>query len=65
MVRGLIELGMTPGAAVGFLVAGGIISLYASVAVYALSVRRAGFPHVYRSDAVVGSLICAYKDLKR
>ena len=33
---GLIELGMTPGAALAFLVAGGITSLYASVAVIAL-----------------------------
>lgn len=36
LVRGLIELGMAPGAAMAFLVAGGITSLYASVAVFAL-----------------------------
>ncbi len=35
-VRSLIELGMTPGAAMAFLVSGGITSLYASVAVFAL-----------------------------
>lgn len=58
MVRGLMELGMTPGAAMGFLVAGGIISLYASVAVYAL-VRMPVFL-MYIGLAVVGSLICAY-----
>ncbi len=36
LVRGLLDLGMTPGAAMAFLVAGGITSLYASVAVFAL-----------------------------
>ena len=35
-VRGLIELGMAPGAAMAFLVSGGITSLYVSVAVFAL-----------------------------
>jgi len=58
MVRGLMELGMTPGSAMGFLVAGGIVSLYASVAVYAL-VRLPVFL-MYIGLAVIGSLIGAY-----
>lgn len=58
MVRGLMDLGMTPGAAMGFLVAGGITSLYASVAVYAL-VRVPVFL-LYIGLAVTGSLIGAY-----
>lgn len=58
MVRGLMDLGMTPGAAMGFLVAGGIVSLYASVAVYAL-VRLPVFL-MYIGLAVTGSLIGAY-----
>jgi uncharacterized membrane protein YraQ (UPF0718 family) len=36
LIRGLIDLGMSPGAAMAFLVSGGITSLYASVAVFAL-----------------------------
>lgn len=36
LIRGLMDLGMSPGAAMAFLVAGGITSLYASVAVFAL-----------------------------
>ncbi|MEX2199954.1 MAG: permease [Dongiaceae bacterium] len=36
LVRGLVDLGMTPGAAMALLVSGGITSLYASVAVWAL-----------------------------
>ena len=33
LIRGRLEFGMAPGAAMAFLVAGGITSLYASVAV--------------------------------
>ena len=33
LIRGLLEFGMAPGAAMAFLVAGGITSLYESVAV--------------------------------
>lgn len=36
LVRGLMDVGMSPGAAMAFLVAGGITSLYASAAVFAL-----------------------------
>jgi uncharacterized membrane protein YraQ (UPF0718 family) len=55
LVRGLIELGMAPGAAMAFMVAGGITSLYASVAVWAL-VSRTVFVW-YVSLAVVGSAL--------
>ena len=58
LVRGLMDLGMTPGAAMAFLVSGGITSAYASVAVFAL-VRWPVFIW-YLSLAVVGSLIAGY-----
>jgi uncharacterized protein len=55
LIRGLLELGMAPGAAMAFLVAGGITSLYASVAVWAL-VSRPVFLW-YLVLAVVGSAL--------
>ena len=55
LVRGLLELGMAPGAAMAFLVAGGITSLYASVAVWALVSRPVFF--WYLGLAVVGSAL--------
>ena len=54
LVRGLIELGMSPGAALAFLVSGGITSAYASVAVFAL-VRWSVFLG-YLGMAVLGSI---------
>lgn len=53
LVRGLVELGMTPGAAMAFMISGGAISLYASVAVFAL-VRLPVFA-AYIGCAVVGA----------
>ena len=58
LVRGLIELGMTPGAALAFLVSGGITSAYASVAVFAL-VRWPVFLW-YLGLAVVGSTLTGF-----
>ncbi|MFQ5939956.1 MAG: permease [Alphaproteobacteria bacterium] len=58
LVRGLMDLGMTPGAAMAFLIAGGVTSLYASVAVFAL-VRPAVFAW-YLALAVVLSLATGY-----
>ena len=58
LVRGLIELGMTPGAALAFLVAGGITSAYASVAVFAL-VRWPVFLW-YLGLAVLGATLTGY-----
>ncbi|MEE8536143.1 MAG: permease [Kiloniellales bacterium] len=58
LVRGLMDLGMTPGAAMAFLVAGGITSAYASVAVFAL-VRLPVFLW-YIGLAVIGSALSGY-----
>jgi uncharacterized membrane protein YraQ (UPF0718 family) len=58
LVRGLMDLGMTPGAAMAFLVAGGITSAYASVAVFAL-VRLPVFLW-YLGLAVLGSALSGY-----
>ena len=57
-VRGGIELGMSPGAALAFLVSGGITSAYASIAVFAL-VRWPVFLW-YLALAVVGSILAGY-----
>jgi uncharacterized membrane protein YraQ (UPF0718 family) len=58
LVRGLMDMGMAPGAAMAFLIAGGVTSLYASVAVYAL-VRSSVFAW-YLFLAVVFSLAAGY-----
>jgi hypothetical protein len=58
LVRGLIDLGMSEGAAMALLIAGGITSLYASIAVYAL-VRWQVFAW-YLALAVMGSLLAGY-----
>jgi len=58
LVRGLMDMGMAPGAAMAFLIAGGVTSLYASVAVYAL-VRPPVFAW-YIILAVVLSLVAGY-----
>ena len=58
LVRGLIELGMSPGAAMAFLIAGGVTSLYASVAVFAL-VRWPVFLW-YLALAVAGAVAAGY-----
>ena len=58
LVRGLVELGMAPGAALAFMIAGGITSAYASVAVYAV-VRLPVFLW-YTALAVVGALLAGY-----
>jgi len=58
LVRGLMDMGMAPGAAMAFLIAGGVTSLYASVAVYAL-VRPPVFAW-YLGLAVLFSLAAGY-----
>jgi len=58
LVRGLVELGMAPGAALAFMIAGGITSAYASVAVFAL-VRLPVFLW-YLALAIVGALLVGY-----
>jgi len=54
LVSGLIEQGMTPGAGLAFLVAGGVTSLPAAIAVFAL-VKRFVFV-LYVAIALVGSV---------
>ncbi len=54
LVSGLIEQGMAPGAGLAFLVAGGVTSLPAAIAVFAL-VKRPVFA-LYIAFALIGSL---------
>lgn len=58
LIRGLLELGMSPGAALAFLVSGGITNLSVALAVY-LVVRPAVFA-AYIVLAVTGSLLAGY-----
>jgi uncharacterized membrane protein YraQ (UPF0718 family) len=55
LVSGLIEQGMTPGAGLAFLVAGGVTSIPAAIAVFAL-VKKPVFA-LYVAFALTGSLI--------
>lgn len=55
LVRGLVELGLSSGAAMALLISGAAVSLYAAVAVYSL-VRPVVFA-LYVSCAVVGAMI--------
>lgn len=58
LVRGLIELGMSPAVGLGFMLAGGVSSIPAALAVWAL-VRPRLFA-AYLGLAVIGSLAAAY-----
>lgn len=58
LVRGLMDLGMAPGAALAFLVSGGITSAYASVAVFSL-LRPVLFVW-YLALAVAGAALAGY-----
>jgi uncharacterized membrane protein YraQ (UPF0718 family) len=58
LISGLMELGMTPGAALSFATAGAVSSIPAALAVYAL-VRRSVFL-LYMAIGVVGSLFAGY-----
>jgi uncharacterized membrane protein YraQ (UPF0718 family) len=55
LVAGLMEKGMAPGAAMGFLVGGGVTSIPAALAVWAIA-RRAVFA-AYLALATVGALL--------
>ena len=57
-VGGLVNLGMAPGAAMGFMIAGGVTSIPAAMAVFAL-VKKPVFL-VYISWGLLGSLGTAY-----
>ena len=58
LISGLMELGMTPGAALSFATAGAVSSIPAALAVYALVKRSVFF--VYITLGLVGSLIAGY-----
>ncbi len=58
LVRGLMDLGMSSGAAMAFLIAGGVTSIYASIAVFSL-VRLPVFL-LYLGLAVAGSSLAGY-----
>ena len=57
-MRGLIDLGMAEGAAMAFLIAGGIISAWTAIPVFAL-VRLPVFL-AYTLMAVVGSMLAGW-----
>ncbi|MEQ9333661.1 permease [Thalassobaculum sp.] len=58
LVRGLLELGMAPGAALGFLVAGSAVSIWGVLAV--VPVLRASTAILFVALAVAGSLAAGY-----
>jgi uncharacterized membrane protein YraQ (UPF0718 family) len=58
LIGGLLDMGMAPGAALAFLIAGGVTSLPAAMAVFAL-VRRRVFVW-YLALAAVGSLVAGF-----
>ena len=58
LVGGLMDLGMTPSAGLGFMIAGGITSIPASMAVFALV--RGGVFTWYLALGLLGSLAAAY-----
>jgi uncharacterized membrane protein YraQ (UPF0718 family) len=58
LISGLMELGMTPGAALSFATAGAVSSIPAALAVYTLVKRSVFF--VYITLGIVGSMIAGY-----
>jgi uncharacterized membrane protein YraQ (UPF0718 family) len=58
LISGLIEIGMTPGAAMAFITAGAVSSIPAAIAVWAL-VRKPVFA-LYLALGLVGSIITAW-----
>ncbi|NYS76358.1 MULTISPECIES: permease [Halomonadaceae] len=58
LLRGLIDMGLTPGAAMAFLMSGATISLYSAIAVWSL-VRPAIFG-LYLTLGIVGALIAGW-----
>jgi uncharacterized membrane protein YraQ (UPF0718 family) len=58
LMSGLMELGMTPGAALSFATAGAVSSIPAALAVYALVKRSVFF--VYLAIGIVGSVVAGY-----
>ena len=58
LLRGLIDMGLTPGAAMAFLISGAAISLYSAIAVWSL-VRPAIFG-LYLTLGIVGALVAGW-----
>lgn len=58
LVRGLVDLGMSPGAAMAFMIAGGACSIWGIMAV--LPVLRVSMLALFCAVAVTGSLIAGY-----
>ncbi|MEA3252260.1 MAG: permease [Pseudomonadota bacterium] len=58
LLRGLIDMGLTPGAAMAFLISGAAISLYSAIAVWSL-VRPAIFG-LYLILGIVGALVAGW-----
>lgn len=58
LVRGLLDLGMSPGAAMAFLVSGGAVSIWGVMAVVA--VLRPSTIALFATLAVIGSLAIGY-----
>lgn len=58
LVRGLLDLGMSPGAAMAFLVSGGAVSIWGVMAVVA--VLKPSTLALFVTFAVVGSLAIGY-----
>lgn len=58
LLRGLIDMGLTPGAAMAFLISGAAISLYSAIAVWSL-VRPAIFG-LYLILSIVGALVAGW-----
>ena len=58
LISGLLEMGMTPGAAMAFITAGAVSSIPAAIAVYAL-VKKPVFA-LYLSLGLIGSMLTAW-----
>lgn len=58
LISGLLEQGMTPGAALAFLIAGPTTTLPAIAAVYGIAKRRVFF--VYLSLSLIGAIVLGY-----
>ena len=58
LIAGLMDLGMTPGAALSFVIAGAVSSVPAAMAVFALVKRSVFF--VYIATGWVGSVAAGY-----
>ncbi len=58
LISGLMEMGMTPGAAMAFITSGAVSSIPAALAVYAL-VRKSVFV-LYILIGLIGSMLAGY-----